>query len=198
MPVTLQGPRPRIECPRQGVLCQGSCAVCLALVLSIPAVGGFVCVQNAGHSQMAALMATHLSGGGVHVRSSGSAPSGQIDPTVAHAMAAIDLDLADAFPSPSPTKSSGPPTWYHHGLRRRLPALARQALPRLGGRIPPTSQSNAPMSYGIYLYMQSIAGRGPGAALGVLAVIIVALGTYFSYRVIASRASQTAVNTRLE
>ena len=61
-----------------------------------------------------------------------------------------------------------------------------------------TSQSNAPMSYGIYLYMQSIAGRGPGAALGVLAVIIVALGTYFSYRVIASRASQTAVNTRLE
>ena len=61
-----------------------------------------------------------------------------------------------------------------------------------------TSQSNAPMSYGIYLYMQSIAGRGPGAALGVLAVIIVALGTYFSYRVIASRASQTAVNAKLE
>ena len=61
-----------------------------------------------------------------------------------------------------------------------------------------TSQSNAPMSYGIYLYMQSIAGRGPGAALGVLAVIIVALGTYFSHRVIASRASQTAVNATLE
>jgi iron(III) transport system permease protein len=32
-----------------------------------------------------------------------------------------------------------------------------------------TAQSNAPMSYGIYLYMQSIAGRGPGAALGVVA-----------------------------
>ena len=42
--------------------------------------------------------------------------------------------------------------------------------------------SNAPMSYGIYLYMQSIAGRGPGAALGVIAVVIVALGTYASYR----------------
>ncbi|MEP7155343.1 MAG: iron ABC transporter permease [Betaproteobacteria bacterium] len=52
-----------------------------------------------------------------------------------------------------------------------------------------TTQSDAPMSYGIYLYMQSIAGRGPGAALGVLAVIIVAIGTYFSHRVISSRAT---------
>ena len=38
------------------------------------------------------------------------------------------------------------------------------------------------MSYGIYLYMQSIAARGPGAALGVIAVVIVGLGTYFSHR----------------
>jgi iron(III) transport system permease protein len=45
-----------------------------------------------------------------------------------------------------------------------------------------SSASTAPMSYGIYLYMQSIAGRGPGAALGVIAVVIVALGTYASYR----------------
>ena len=45
-----------------------------------------------------------------------------------------------------------------------------------------SSASQAPMSYGIYLYMQSIAGRGPGAALGVIAVAIVALGTYASYR----------------
>jgi iron(III) transport system permease protein len=41
-------------------------------------------------------------------------------------------------------------------------------------------ESNAPMSYGIYLYMQSLAGRGPGAALGVIAVLIVAIGTYAS------------------
>ena len=61
-----------------------------------------------------------------------------------------------------------------------------------------TTQSDAPMSYGIYLYMQSIAGRGPGAALGVLAVIIVALGTYFSHRMISSRASQTGMHARLE
>jgi len=45
-----------------------------------------------------------------------------------------------------------------------------------------TSADQAPMSFGIYLYMQSIAGRGPGAALGVIAVAIVGLGTYFSYR----------------
>ncbi len=61
-----------------------------------------------------------------------------------------------------------------------------------------TAQSNAPMSYGIYLYMQSIAGRGPGAALGVLAVIIVALGTYFSHRIISSRASQTGIHAKSE
>jgi iron(III) transport system permease protein len=52
-----------------------------------------------------------------------------------------------------------------------------------------TSQTSAPMSYGIYLYMQSAAGRGPGAALGVLAVIIVALGTYLSHHFLRSRAA---------
>ena len=45
-----------------------------------------------------------------------------------------------------------------------------------------SAQSQAPMSYGIYLYMQSIAGRGPGAALAVLAVVVVAIGTYLSHR----------------
>ena len=52
-----------------------------------------------------------------------------------------------------------------------------------------TAQSDAPMSYGIYLYMQSIAGRGPGAALGVIAVVLVGLGTYFSNRMIRNRAA---------
>lgn len=45
-----------------------------------------------------------------------------------------------------------------------------------------SAESQAPMSYGIYLYMQSVSGRGPGAALGVLAVAIVALGTWLSHR----------------
>jgi iron(III) transport system permease protein len=50
-----------------------------------------------------------------------------------------------------------------------------------------SSTSDAPVSYGIYLYMQSIAGRGPGAALGVVAVLLVAAGTYISHRVVHSR-----------
>ena len=44
-----------------------------------------------------------------------------------------------------------------------------------------TTESNAPMSYGIYLYMQSVSGRGPGAALGVIAVVVVAVGTFLSH-----------------
>jgi iron(III) transport system permease protein len=47
-------------------------------------------------------------------------------------------------------------------------------------------ESLAPMSYGIYLYMQSIAGRGPGAALGIIAVVLIGLGTYFSHRLVAA------------
>ena len=47
-----------------------------------------------------------------------------------------------------------------------------------------SADSQAPMSYGIYLYMQSVAGRGPGAALGVLAIAVVALGTWLSHRVV--------------
>ncbi len=53
-----------------------------------------------------------------------------------------------------------------------------------------TKESQAPMSYGIYLYMQSVAGRGPGAALGVLLVAVVAVGTYFSHRLV-ERANKT-------
>jgi iron(III) transport system permease protein len=46
-----------------------------------------------------------------------------------------------------------------------------------------TRASDAPLAYGIYVYMQSAAGRGPGAALGVIAVLVVAVATYVSYRV---------------
>jgi iron(III) transport system permease protein len=53
-----------------------------------------------------------------------------------------------------------------------------------------TAQNDAPMSYGIYLYMQSAAGRGPGAALGVLAVVLVAVGTYLSHRLIRRTGAQ--------
>ncbi len=43
-----------------------------------------------------------------------------------------------------------------------------------------SSESDAPLAYGIYLFMQTPSGRGAGAALGVVAVIIVGLGTFLS------------------
>jgi iron(III) transport system permease protein len=45
-----------------------------------------------------------------------------------------------------------------------------------------------PISYGIYLYMQSPLGRGAGAALGVVAILLVSLGTYLTYRIFGGRA----------
>jgi len=45
-----------------------------------------------------------------------------------------------------------------------------------------TRPPDAPISYGIYIYMQAAAGRGPGAALGVIAVLVVAVATFLSYR----------------
>ena len=60
-----------------------------------------------------------------------------------------------------------------------------------------SAESQAPMSYGIYLYMQSASGRGPGAALGVLAILVVALGTWLSHLVV-ERTSTRLVAVRRE
>ncbi|WP_167043113.1 arsenate reductase ArsC [Salinibacterium sp. ZJ454] len=60
----------------------------------------FVCEQNAGRSQMAAVLTEHLSGGTVHVRSAGSMPAHEINPAVIEAMAEIGLDMNQAFPKP--------------------------------------------------------------------------------------------------
>jgi iron(III) transport system permease protein len=59
-----------------------------------------------------------------------------------------------------------------------------------------SAESQAPMSYGIYLYMQSVAGRGPGAALGVLAIGVVAIGTYLSHVVVERTQSRFAPASR--
>lgn len=60
----------------------------------------FVCVHNAGRSQMAAGLVDLRSGGRIGVRSAGSAPSGQINPVVVEAMAEIGVDLSREFPKP--------------------------------------------------------------------------------------------------
>jgi protein-tyrosine-phosphatase len=60
----------------------------------------FVCVQNAGRSQLAAALVTLRSQGRVHVRSAGSSPAADVDPAVVEAMAELGVDLEEAFPKP--------------------------------------------------------------------------------------------------
>jgi arsenate reductase len=60
----------------------------------------FVCVQNAGRSQMAASLLDHYADGRVHVRSAGSEPADQINPDVVIAMSEIGIDVAKEFPKP--------------------------------------------------------------------------------------------------
>ena len=60
----------------------------------------FVCVQNAGRSQMAAALAEHLSARRVHVRSAGSAPSGEINSVMVEALAERGIALGTAYPKP--------------------------------------------------------------------------------------------------
>ena len=70
-----------------------------AIVRDVPEVL-FVCVHNAGRSQMAAALLDHHAKGQVHVRSAGSAPADQINPAVAAAMDEWGIDLSKEFPKP--------------------------------------------------------------------------------------------------
>ncbi|SDR85902.1 arsenate reductase ArsC [Paraoerskovia marina] len=58
----------------------------------------FVCVHNAGRSQMAAGFLRALSGGAVEVRSAGSMPADQINPTAVEAMLEVGIDIRDEQP----------------------------------------------------------------------------------------------------
>lgn len=58
----------------------------------------FVCVHNAGRSQMAAAFLQHLSGGAVEVRSAGSEPADQINPAAVKAMAEAGIDITAKVP----------------------------------------------------------------------------------------------------
>jgi arsenate reductase (thioredoxin) len=60
----------------------------------------FVCVHNAGRSQMAAGLVKVRSQGRVHVRSAGSAPGDEINPAVVEAMTEIGVDMSEEFPKP--------------------------------------------------------------------------------------------------
>ena len=60
----------------------------------------FICIHNAGRSQMAAGLVKLRSEGRVHVRSAGSAPGEEINPAAVEAMAEIGVDLSEEFPKP--------------------------------------------------------------------------------------------------
>ncbi|MGW4732404.1 arsenate reductase ArsC [Streptomyces shenzhenensis] len=58
----------------------------------------FVCVHNAGRSQMAAAFLTHLAGDRVQVRSAGSAPADTVNPAVVEALAEVGIDISAEVP----------------------------------------------------------------------------------------------------
>ncbi|MFJ8093104.1 arsenate reductase ArsC [Streptomyces griseofuscus] len=58
----------------------------------------FVCVHNAGRSQMAAAFLTHLAGDAVEVRSAGSAPADTVNPAVVEAMSEVGIDVSAETP----------------------------------------------------------------------------------------------------
>ena len=58
----------------------------------------FVCVHNAGRSQMAAGFLTYLAGDAIEVRSAGSAPAASINPAAVAAMAEVGIDIAAQSP----------------------------------------------------------------------------------------------------
>lgn len=60
----------------------------------------FVCVQNAGRSQMAMALMEQLSKGGINVRSAGSMPANEVSEKTVAVMAELGLDLTQAFPKP--------------------------------------------------------------------------------------------------
>ncbi len=60
----------------------------------------FVCVHNAGRSQMAAALLERYAAGRVHIRSAGSEPTSSLNPRVVEAMGEIGLDISREFPKP--------------------------------------------------------------------------------------------------
>lgn len=60
-----------------------------------------------------------------------------------------------------------------------------------------STESEAPLAYAIYSYMQTAAGRGPGAAFGLIGVLIVAIGTYLSQLIIEKKYNQRGMEANV-
>ncbi len=98
----------------------------------------FVCVHNAGRSQMAAALLDHHAQGRVHVRSAGSAPASEINPAVRAAMAELGLDLSTEFPK-RPWRGPRRRPRHPRSDRRPRPSFAR----RTRCRTPPSDVARA-------------------------------------------------------
>ena len=66
----------------------------------------FVCVHNAGRSQMAAALLDHHAQGRVIVRSAGSEPADSINPAVVEAMSELEIDISKELPKPLTDESA--------------------------------------------------------------------------------------------
>jgi arsenate reductase (thioredoxin) len=94
----------------------------------------FICVQNAGRSQMAAALAQHLSAGKVHVRSAGSKPADKINPMAVRVLAERGITLTQAYPKPLTNDVvHAADVIVTMGCGDACP-IYRQAIPRLGRR----------------------------------------------------------------
>jgi arsenate reductase (thioredoxin) len=71
-------------------------------MMTTPATGTpsvlFVCIHNAGRSQMAAGWLAHLAGGAIEVRSAGTAPKDQVNPVAVEAMREVGIDITREVP----------------------------------------------------------------------------------------------------
>ncbi len=97
----------------------------------------FLCVHNAGRSQMALGWFKRLAGDRAVAWSGGSEPSSEINPAVVDAMAEVGIDIRSEFPKPwtdEILRAGG--RRGDHGLRGRVPDLSWEALRGLGARRP--------------------------------------------------------------
>src|SRR4051795_2379857 len=95
----------------------------------------FVCVHNAGRSQMAAGLVTLRSEGHIRVRSAGSAPADAVNPLVVEAMAELGGRSRRRLPKAAHARlRARRRRGDHHGMRRCVSDLPGQALRGLGAR----------------------------------------------------------------
>ena len=72
----------------------------------------FVCLHNAGRSQMSQALFEREAEGRHSARSAGTTPAEHVHPEVVEAMRELGIDLADRAPTASPTPTPSGPTWW--------------------------------------------------------------------------------------